>query len=124
MNWKAAFECESATMSMALRVWPKEALTYDEAQSRLRSSFLDALGDYTAKRNKPISKILDVGCSVGVSTFYLAEFFKSASKIVGLDLSPHFLSVAKFRQQLLLQDSKSLNNEEKIALESFGWYIL
>ncbi|KAJ1442981.1 S-adenosyl-L-methionine-dependent methyltransferase [Ochromonadaceae sp. CCMP2298] len=36
-------------------------------------------------------RVLDVGCSVGVSTTYLAQAFPQAPSVVGLDLSPHFL---------------------------------
>ena len=97
LNWQAAFECESATMSMALRVWPKDGMTAIEAQNKLRSSFTDAVIAYMGK--KP-TKILDVGCSVGVSTFYLAKQFPGAIVIDGLDLSPYFLAVAKQRQIL------------------------
>jgi ubiquinone/menaquinone biosynthesis C-methylase UbiE len=97
LNWQAAFECESATMSMALRVWPKDGMTAVAAQDKLRSSFTDAVIAYMDK--KP-TKILDVGCSVGVSTFYLAKQFPGAAVIDGLDLSPYFLAVAKQRQIL------------------------
>mmetsp|Transcript_24097 Transcript_24097/g.75530 ORF Transcript_24097/g.75530 Transcript_24097/m.75530 type:complete len:120 (-) Transcript_24097:180-539(-) len=39
LSWQAAFEVESATHSMALRVWPKEeGLTAEAAQKRLRDS--------------------------------------------------------------------------------------
>lgn len=44
-----------------------------------------------------IRDILDVGCSVGVSTRYLADKYPSA-KVTGLDLSPYFLAVAKFKE--------------------------
>ena len=126
MNWLAAAECESATMSMALRVWPKDGLTAEAAQDRLRSSFLDAVESYTARGtstsnsnsnsnnlfaqalqalsapggggSKSPARIIDLGCSVGVSTFYLAERFPAAKTIDALDLSPHFLAVAKQRQ--------------------------
>eukprot|EP01036_Dinobryon_divergens_P035721 gene35721-46343_t len=37
---------ESATMAMALRVWPKEALTAKQAPTRLRQSFLTAVKTY------------------------------------------------------------------------------
>ena len=147
LNWKAAYECEQATMSMALRVWPTECLTPKAAQDRLRSSFIDSVSMYiddiqeqsmksssptplssaslskskfpsmnssnqktsnmqrlvdeqeeTARRSsKNIKSIVDLGCSVGVSTFYLAEAFPS-STILGIDLSPQFLAVAKERQ--------------------------
>ena len=99
LNFDAAYECESATMSMALRVWPSEQLTAEEAQMRLRSSFLDTVDSYIGK-NPPPRTCLDVGCSVGVSSFYLADKWPSAA-ITGVDLSPHFLSVAVQRQKAL-----------------------
>lgn len=43
LNWQAAFEVESATYSMALRVWPNEGLEKEEAQQKLRASFLNVL---------------------------------------------------------------------------------
>ena len=98
LNFDAAYECESATMSMALRVWPKEELTAEAAQQRLRSSFLDTVSSYIGNR-KP-RKCLDVGCSVGISSFYLADKWPEAA-ITGIDLSPHFLSVAMQRQKTL-----------------------
>ncbi|PKI33804.1 hypothetical protein CRG98_045813 [Punica granatum] len=45
---------------------------------------------------RAIRDILDIGCSVGISTRYLAETFPLA-KVTGLDLSPYFLSVAQFK---------------------------
>ena len=118
LNWQAAVEVESATMSMALRVWPQDGLTAEAAQDRLRGSFFDAVEAYIARGSRATAnpfaqafqalsspflssapaRIIDVGCSVGVSTFYLAERFPSARIIDALDLSPHFLAVAKQRQ--------------------------
>ena len=150
LNWPAAYECEQATMSMALRVWPTETLTPKEAQDRLRYSFIDSVKGYineialTSEEQASIKKrtssmlpsssssstpssmnflrkkglqsksernvdeqsfnsvgsvdsIVDLGCSVGVSTFYLSEAFPSAS-VLGVDLSPQFLAVAQERQ--------------------------
>lgn len=91
--WPAAFETESATYSMALRVWPKEGLTWKEAQHRLRSSFHQVLAEHGPSQ---INRILDMGCSVGVSTLALHHFYPQA-KTIGLDLSPYMLSVAKMR---------------------------
>ena len=107
--WDAAFECESATLSMALRVWPKEDLTALEAQNRLRSSFLNAVEAYLGPSACPPERILDIGCSVGVSTFYLSDKFPNAKSIVGFDLSPYFLSVAIKRQQEELQKNENSN---------------
>lgn len=111
LNWEAAYECESATMAMALRVWPTEALTAVQAQTRLRQSFLSAVKSYmgtdAAERGFP-RRIADVGCSVGVSTSYIAKAFPSAEVLDGIDLSPHFLAVAKLRQpELAMQEGLS-----------------
>lgn len=115
LNWQAAFECESATMSMALRVWPKDGMTAVQAQDKLRNSFTDAVIGYMGKQP---NKLLDVGCSVGVSTFYLAKCFPGATVIDGLDLSPYFLAVAKQRQILTTNaekdDSFKINNDGTI----------
>lgn len=94
--WQAAFEAASATYSMGLRVWKDEDLTWQEAQQRLRCSFYKVLAKYTPKT---ITNILDLGCSVGISTLALHRFFsqKQTSPIntIGLDLSPYMLAVAK-----------------------------
>jgi ubiquinone/menaquinone biosynthesis C-methylase UbiE len=104
LNWLAAYECESATMSMAVRVYPNEGLNAQMAQDRLRNSYFDAVTTYIEnKGNKIPSKILDVGCSVGVSTFYLAKRFPKAEIIDGLDLCPHFLATAKHKQALTVK---------------------
>jgi ubiquinone/menaquinone biosynthesis C-methylase UbiE len=104
LNWQAAYECESATMSMALRVWPKDGLSAEEAQDRLRDSFSTAVKSYLAKSKKSNpSTIIDMGCSIGISTFYLARAFPKAKVIDGLDLSTYFLAVAKQRQEMLLE---------------------
>lgn len=113
-NWLAAVEVESATMSMALRVWPKEELTATEAQDRLRYSFLDTVRAYMARHcgtSATLSgAILDVGCSVGMSTFYLARYFPDAREIMGLDLSAHFLAVAQYRQA-----EQAASNQDKLS---------
>jgi ubiquinone/menaquinone biosynthesis C-methylase UbiE len=96
--WQAAFEAESATQSMALRVWPQETLTWEAAQERLRSSFHQVLVQYSPPI---VSDILDIGCSVGLSTFTLHRFYtqiqETPPQTVGLDLSPYMLAVAKTR---------------------------
>lgn len=94
--WKAAFEAGSATYAMPLRVWPDEALTWQAAQDRLRSSFHQILADYVPDT---VTDVLDIGCSVGISTQTLHHYFAQQSnapvRTVGLDLSPHMLAVAK-----------------------------
>jgi ubiquinone/menaquinone biosynthesis C-methylase UbiE len=96
--WDAAFETESATYAMALRVWPQENLTWEAAHARLRGTFHDALGTYGPKQ---VRDILDIGCSVGVSTLALHRYYQHRERYpvrtVGLDLSPYMLAVARTR---------------------------
>lgn len=99
--WQAAFEAASATYSMALRVWPKDDLSWQAAQDRLRSSFHQVLAHYSPYQ---VVDVLDLGCSVGVSTQTLHRYYTHRQqthqqdqpvRTVGLDLSPHMLAVAQ-----------------------------
>jgi ubiquinone/menaquinone biosynthesis C-methylase UbiE len=97
--WLAAFEAESATYSMAMRVWLAEKLTWQAAQDRLRSSFHGVLASHGPDQ---VKDILDIGCSVGISTLTLHRYYASKDQkipvnTVGLDLSPYMLSVAQVR---------------------------
>lgn len=93
--WQAALEAPSATYAMALRVWKEEDLTWQEAQQRLRNNFYQVVDKYVPPT---ITDILDIGCSVGISTLSLHRHYqvKQPTKIntVGLDLSPYMLAVA------------------------------
>jgi ubiquinone/menaquinone biosynthesis C-methylase UbiE len=102
--WDAAFEAESATYAMALRVWIDEPLTWQDAQDRLRRSFYQLMAAYyQAHTPSPVRDALDIGCSVGISTLTLHDFLQAAGlsdgslHTVGLDLSPYMLSVARHR---------------------------
>lgn len=94
--WLAAFEAAPATYSMALRVWPNENLSWESAQNRLRSSFHEVLAKYGPKE---VRDILDIGCSVGISTLALHRYYAhqqpASVTTIGLDLSPYMLVVAK-----------------------------
>ncbi|KAI8104849.1 hypothetical protein M9435_000028 [Picochlorum sp. BPE23] len=100
MNWLAAFEAEPATYSMAMRVWKDEVgLQPVVAQDRLRDTAFDMVKGYMEECDcRDIERILDIGCSVGVSTTYVARSWPKAS-VVGMDLSPYMLSVALLRKQ-------------------------
>lgn len=94
--WQAAFEAPSATYSMALRVWQDEEITWQDAQQRLRHSFYQILEQYTPNS---LTEMLDVGCSVGISTLALHRYFSQKRENTihtsGLDLSPYMLAVAQ-----------------------------
>lgn len=103
LNWLAAAEVESATSAMCLRVWPKDVdIQPVEAQDRLRDSYQKEIRRQIIEGGTdPTSadlKILDVGCSAGISTRYLRRLFPS-QHLTGLDLSPFFLAVAQLREE-------------------------
>ncbi|XP_050205201.1 uncharacterized protein LOC126655201 isoform X2 [Mercurialis annua] len=99
LSWMAAAEAEPATMSMVRRSLPNVA-SLEEGIQILRGNVLKTITQQhqTYSGKSVIDDILDIGCSVGVSTRFLADSFPSA-KVSGLDLSPHFLSVAQFKEK-------------------------
>jgi len=92
--WQAAFEAAPATYAMALRIWPQEAISWQEAQDRLRQSFLAVLDQHGPAQ---VTDILDLGCSVGISTLSVHRHYarRNPVRTVGLDLSPYMLAVAQ-----------------------------
>lgn len=90
LGWLPATEVEVAAYAVHSRIW-KDDQPPVEGDARLRQSYLDIVKE---KLPQP-QDILDIGCSVGMSTFSLHNAYPSA-KITGLDLSPHFLAIANY----------------------------
>ncbi len=63
--------------------------------ARLRQSYQNVLAATLPHIPKDI---VDLGCSVGMSTFAMQKTYPNAS-ITGVDLSPYFLAVANYRMQ-------------------------
>ncbi|KAL2328115.1 hypothetical protein Fmac_021542 [Flemingia macrophylla] len=103
LTWLAAAEAEPATMSMARRALP-DASSSEEANQILRGNWLRAIEQHHTQYSESslIGDILDIGCSVGISTRYLADKFSTA-QVTGLDLSPYFLAVAQHKQKKEMQ---------------------
>ncbi len=97
LGWEPATEVEVAAYAVHARIW-KDAGA--EGDSRLRQSYHAILKELPDSPND----IVDLGCSVGMSTFALQDTFPSA-KITGVDLSPYFLAVAKYQAQQKRQNS-------------------
>ena len=90
LGWMPATEVEVAAYAVHSRIWNDDQPPV-EGDARLRQSYLDIV-----KEKMPVPQdILDVGCSVGMSTFSLHGIYPNA-KITGLDLSPHFLAIANY----------------------------
>lgn len=92
LSWDAAFEVEVAALSVHAKLWQD---TSAQGDAQLRQSYHDILQRQISKQPQDI---LDLGCSIGMSTFALQEVYPDA-KITGLDLSPYFLAVANYNSQ-------------------------
>jgi ubiquinone/menaquinone biosynthesis C-methylase UbiE len=92
MSWLAAFEVEPAAYAVHAKIWQDAGSNGD---TQLRQSYHDILKKHLPNSPKTI---LDLGCSVGMSTFALQDLYPEAN-ITGLDLSPYFLAVANYRTQ-------------------------
>lgn len=97
LNWEAACEGEPATLNMAVNYW-KEISPFI-SQDWLRYNVSRNIKHYLEQSSlSEPQRILDVGCSVGMSSEYLYRAFRN-SHMTGIDLSPYFISVAKLRAE-------------------------
>ncbi|MDX2097449.1 MAG: class I SAM-dependent methyltransferase [Leptolyngbyaceae cyanobacterium bins.59] len=92
LGWEPATEVEVAALAVHSGIWPERDAQGD---TRLRQSYHDIL---KATLPTPPQTILDLGCSIGMSTDALQAIYPEA-QITGIDLSPYFLAVAHYRAQ-------------------------
>ena len=102
MSWEAATEVEVAARAVHAGIWPEAGA---EGDAKLRASYHEIIKSQIASSPQDI---VDLGCSVGMSTFALGDVYPEA-KIVGVDLSPYFLAVAQYRSQ---QKQAELSNQK------------
>jgi ubiquinone/menaquinone biosynthesis C-methylase UbiE len=96
MSWDAAMEVEVAAYSVHAKIF---AETGKSGDARLRQSYHDLI---IQTLDTPPEQILDLGCSVGMSTFAMQAVYPDAH-LTGVDLSPYFLSIANYRAQQQLK---------------------
>lgn len=89
LNWRAAFEMEASAFSMTSAYW--DDVGYGDAAAYVRGNFTAC----AARLAPSARRVLDVGCGTGISTAHLAAAFPRAEAVVGVDLSPYFLAVAR-----------------------------
>ncbi|KAL2938011.1 Demethylmenaquinone methyltransferase [Bienertia sinuspersici] len=96
-------------MSITRRAIP-DASSLDEAIDIVRGNWLHEIEQHHQQYsgNSTVEDILDIGCSVGWSTRFLAQKFPSAN-VTGLDLSPYFLAVAQFKENNRPLNGKRIN---------------
>ncbi|WP_445243977.1 class I SAM-dependent methyltransferase [Microcoleus sp. OTE_8_concoct_300] len=102
MSWEAATEVEVAARTVHAGIWPEAGA---EGDAKLRASYHEIIKSQIASSPQDI---VDLGCSVGMSTFALGEVYPEA-KMTGVDLSPYFLAVAQYRSQ---QKQAELSNQK------------
>lgn len=117
LNWLASLENEASTLSMSSNYYDNLD-PYDTADL-IRSSFLDHIKEYNEKnREIEIKSVLDVGCSTGISSEYVYKYFNRI-KLTGIDLSPYFLSVAKFNSlRKIIPITYIHNNAESMEIKN------
>lgn len=108
LDWEPALEVEVAAYAVHARIW-KDAGA--EGDPRLRQSYHAVL---KAHLPHDPEAILDLGCSVGMSTFALQAVYPHA-KLTGVDLSPYFLAVANYRTQQRSQGVEEQGSQERKA---------
>ena len=96
LEWQAAIECEAATYSISVGYWKN--VHYQVASNWLRYNVTKCINAYRKAHqiDEPVETIVDIGCSVGISTECLVNAFRNAY-VIGVDLSPYYLAVATHR---------------------------
>jgi ubiquinone/menaquinone biosynthesis C-methylase UbiE len=92
LSWLAAWEVESAAHAVHAKIWSDGDVGGD---AMLRQSYHQVIEEQLEIEPQ---RILDLGCGVGMSTFALQELYPQA-RVTGVDLSPYFLAVARYRSQ-------------------------
>jgi SAM-dependent methyltransferase len=88
--WQAAYEFEVASNAVHASLYPDAGRHSDRA---LRDGYHRVL---EARIGRPPGEILDLHCTVGLSSERLLRSFPG-SRLIGLDFSPHYLAVARHR---------------------------
>jgi ubiquinone/menaquinone biosynthesis C-methylase UbiE len=118
LSWEAAMEVEVAAHAVHARIWDGAGAQGD---AMLRQSYHDLI-----QQQIPTPQdVLDIGCSVGMSTFALQAIYPQA-QITGIDLSPYFLSIAQYRSKQRrvrsgITDKEAASQPEGLNLQSPTW---
>lgn len=97
LNWDAALDVVPSTILIASKYW--SLIDVPTAQSWMRGNTTFAIQNHIdtfPSSHLNTGRIMDIACSGGISTKFLIEAFPDKDGIDAVDLSPHFLSVAKF----------------------------
>ncbi|CAL8463717.1 g3251 [Coccomyxa elongata] len=99
--WEAALQVNAAAKSVHAPVMDPEGKVLDpEGDAQLRGSYTANMLRLMERAgcSRPVQHAIDLGCATGLSTLELRSAFPNA-RITALDLSPHFLAVARHLQR-------------------------
>lgn len=116
LGWEPALEVESASKAVHSTLFDGEPTV--EGDTLLRESYHKILNENLPTQPQ---KIADIGCGAGLSTEALQELFPEA-EVTGVDLSPYFLAVAKYRTATTkpgLQWHHAAGEATKLPAQSF-----
>lgn len=102
LSWEAAFEVEIASAAVGARNFPEYGSKGEDAfRGAFESALIEAGASVPTKKvglgdgDDDAIRIIDFGCGTGMSTRRLAQNFPQADSIIGVDLSPYFVSIGK-----------------------------
>ena len=100
LGWDPALEVEVAAKAVHAPVFSEDGKTLDPAgDENLRASYhaaqAEAMDAIDPSLRPSVRHVVDVGCSSGLSTRALVGAFPAAETVVGVDLSPYFVAVAR-----------------------------
>ncbi|ESA38020.1 hypothetical protein N836_33545 [Leptolyngbya sp. Heron Island J] len=115
LGWEPALEATVAAKAVHARLWPEGDARGD---IRLRQSYLDVLLEQLPQTPETI---VDLGCSTGLSTHALQQAYPKA-KIIGVELSDYFLTVANYQTNVALDSTQLTNSPQWLhaAAENTG----
>lgn len=118
LEWNAATEAEAATISISANYW--EDVDPVLSERWLRYNTTRNIRHYMKKYSiREQTSILDMGCSIGISTEYLEQGFPKCTNILGVDLSPYFLATASYRLNKDESNIKYMHcNVENVPLQN------
>lgn len=90
--WEAAYEFEVASNAVHSSLYPEAGAHSDQ---KLRQGYHELLQKHFPQDPQ---RILDLHCTVGLSTFRLEQTFPAA-QITGLNFSPYYLTLAAYNAQ-------------------------
>ena len=99
LGWDPALEVEVAAKAVHAPVFSEDGKTLEkDGDEKLRAGYhraqAEAMDFIDPDMRKKAKKVVDVGCSSGLSTRALVGAFPDAEQFVGIDLSNYFIAVA------------------------------